>query len=274
MTDLTLSSTHIFVSACIGMLMLAGCNARVEGCLDPEARNFDVTVDKNNPGDCTYPSMLLDVSYRWGDTTFRTGTLYTNDMGQLILVEDAYLLFSQFNFIDNEGIGISVINTTPWQVGVSSQPVELDVPDDFTLVDNARFVFTLGEWNTTTFIGDANFTLGVPDSLTPTDPNNLISSKILDPRVFYNTETMSFALARFTLVRDTSTNDSDIYHISAPPMPFIFEMNKDLNLGIDDTIRLAIDYQKVFGGIDLTADSTSIASQIANALNDAIIDNN
>lgn len=270
------SYSVLWCGAALGcsIALFASCNARVEGCLDPEATNFDVTVDRNDQSSCTYPDLLLDASYRWADTVFRLNEVFVNDLSQAFVVTDAYILFSQvvLNTVDQGSL--TVDNKTTWYVGDQSMGGELEVSDDFTLVDLTRFVYPLGDWSTTTFITTANLSAGVPDSLVPTIPDTLMSDKISDPRVFYSEELMRFAIARFSIISDTSTDVSNTYHITEASIPLTFELNKDLNLGSDDTVRVAIDFEQVLGTVDFGSDSTSIVQEIANGLSQAIIDNN
>ena len=263
----------IYCGMC-GIAAFFSCNARVDGCLDREATNFNVTVDRNDPSLCQYPDMLLNVTYQWGDTLFRTNQVFDNAFGQPFIVTDFYILFSQFALNAEDGRKLTVDNMTSWYVGDQSDGESLDVTDDFTLVDLSTFSFSLGDWSTTTFVNTADFTVGVPDTLTPTLPDTLTSNRINDSRVFYNESAMDFATARFRIVRDTSTDLSDTYHITSGPIPFTFALNKDLNLGSTDTVRVAIDFQTLLTNVDLEADSASIASGIANVLEQSIIDNN
>ena len=71
---------HVGIAMGIGLFL--ACNARVEGCLDIEASNFDLTLDKHDPLSCVYPDLLLKVQYSWDTLSFTTDVLYTNDLGQ------------------------------------------------------------------------------------------------------------------------------------------------------------------------------------------------
>ena len=95
-------------------VLISACNARVEGCLDPEADNFDVTVDRNNQSECIYPDMLLGVSYVYGDTSFSRSRLFENDLGQVFGVPSLYILFSQFQLKGDEIGRKMVTNETDW----------------------------------------------------------------------------------------------------------------------------------------------------------------
>ena len=85
--------THVILG--VTVVLVIACNARVEGCLDVEAENFDVTIDKHDPAECNYPDLQLKVQYSWDTLSFTKEAFFTNDLGQLIAFEEVYIHVSQ-----------------------------------------------------------------------------------------------------------------------------------------------------------------------------------
>jgi len=257
---------------CVAVVMLQSCNARVDGCLDPEAANFDVTVDRNDASLCTYPDLLLGVTYVYGDTSFSRDCLYENDLGQSFALTQLYILFSQFQ-LTGEDIGRrQVINEVDWLI----EPANVtSVANDFTFVDNLAFVFPLGMWNSSDMINEMRFTVGVPDSLTPTNIDSLaLDNKLNDSRTMYNVEQEQFATAGFTYVRDSLEGIPETVVVSSGPLSYDYPLSKSLRPGEDDTVRVKVDFELLFGDTDLSLDSATIASQLSDRLESAILNNN
>lgn len=62
-----------------GLLLLNACYEEQEGCLDPEAVNYEVSADIN--GGCVYPALSFSVDHQWGDSLFSYDSLYRDVEG-------------------------------------------------------------------------------------------------------------------------------------------------------------------------------------------------
>ncbi len=172
MNDVVSGMNVVLKTVCVllgAAILTLGCNARVDGCLDIEASNFDVTADKDDRALCVYPSLLLNVTYQWTDTVaFAKNTIYTNDLGQLVSFEDVYVLVSQFA-LNGKNLGaLKVEDRVEWYLNSATDPTYIEATDDFTFVDYSKFTYTLGVWRTTDVVDRLDFYVGVPDTLTPT----------------------------------------------------------------------------------------------------------
>ena len=259
----------------IGLYALMSCNARVDGCLDPNAMNFDVTADNHDPSLCSYPSLLLSMVYSYGDTSFAKDHLFTNAMGQEYAFKDVYVLFSQFAITGLENPRMTVTNRTDWYLGTAGNGQYVEAIDDFTFVNASGFRFDIGMWRWTDFATQLDFEVGVPDTLTPTVLDSLPeSSKLSDSRTFYNMDKEEFATARFVIARDSIQAEPDTFIVSSGPIHYTYPLNKELTRGRDDTVRVRIDFKVMFDQLDLNADSSVIAAELANTLSNSIFDNN
>jgi len=265
---------HVILAVITGLCI--GCNARVEGCLDIEASNFDVTVDKNDPDACNYPDMLLKVQYSWDTLSFSTlssttEAFYTNDMGQLLGFEDIYVLVSQFALNGMELGRLVVEDRTDWFLKEGDGGEYVKAIDDFTFIDYSKFSFILGEWRTTDLVDRMDFFVGIPDTLTPTSVDSLSEDHVLrEPRAFYNEETNEFATARFIIARDSARTEIDTFVVSSGPLAYSFPLSQQLTRGRDDEVSIKIDFYAIFRDVDLAQDSASVARQLADNLKDAI----
>lgn len=262
---------HVIIFVIIGLVV--GCNARVEGCLDIEASNFDVTVDKHDPEVCSYPDMLLKVQYSWDTLSFSKDSFYTNDIGQLLAFEDVYVLVSQFALNGVELGRLVVEDRTDWFL--LEDDAYIKAIDDFTFVDQSKFSFILGEWRTTDSVDRLDFYVGVPDTLTPTSPELLDDDHVLrEPRAFYSEETNEFATARFIVARDSARTELDTFVISSGPLAYSFPLSKELTRGRNDDVGIEINFYTIFKDVDLDQDPASIAQALEANLQAAILDNN
>lgn len=86
------------VPACLSFMMvllISACYEPQEGCLDPNAVNYDVEADIN--ANCTYPALSIAFGHNWGDTTFSYDATYLDENG-----EDYQIRFMGFFLRDFE----------------------------------------------------------------------------------------------------------------------------------------------------------------------------
>ena len=264
-----------FVYVSLGLItgLFVTCNARVEGCLDIEASNFDLTVDKHDPDMCNYPDMLLKVQYSWDSLSFSTDSLYVNDLGQLLIFEDVYVLVSQFALNGVELGRLVVEDQVDWFMVEDDDYIK--AIDDFTFVDQSKFSFVLGEWRTTDSVDRFDFFVGVPDTLTPTSPDLLPDDHVLrESRAYYDTQTNEFATARFIVSRDSARTEIDTFVVSSGPLAYSFPLSQELTRGRNDDIGIEINFYTIFRNVDLNKDSAKVAEQLAKNLEAAILSNN
>ena len=74
--------------------------------------------------------------------------------------------------------------------------------------------------------------------------------------------------------RDTADSPLDTLVVYAEPFVVSHMLQKELRRGFDDTLRIALNLESIFGPIDLTQSNNVIVEQIANSLKGAIVDNN
>lgn len=253
------------------IVLVVSCNARVEGCLDIEASNFDITIDKHDPSACVYPDLLLNVQYSWDTLPFAINSFYTNDLDQQLVFLEAYVLVSQFALNGVEEGRLVVEDRVNWFLKDGDGGEFISAIDDFTFVDYSRFSFVLGEWRTTDFVDRLDFFVGVPDTLTPTSVDSLNENHVLrESRAYYSEETNEFATARFVIARDSAQIELDTFVVSSGPLAYSFSLSQQLAIGKDDQVDIKIDFYTIFKGVDLSQDSLDIVQQLADNLEGAI----
>ena len=219
------------------LLLATACNQRQPGCLDLEALNFDVEAEKNDVGECDYPTMFLNVTYMWADTIFRTGTVYTNDLGQDLSIDAFHYLFSQFSIQRSGAADLRAIERTEWYVD-NPTPRYIDALDDFIFADRSTFNFAVGTITESGQASSCTFFTAVPDTLLPT----AVDSISPESRIRAN--------------------------------QYSFPLVKSLNRGYHDTIRIALDLEKLFGDVDLDGSAESILARLGQNFNESVLDNN
>ena len=252
----------LVVLACTALI---SCNPREDGCLEVEAVNFDFTADQNDPDLCTYPTLFLEVTYRWGDTTYVPGQIYLNDLGQEIVIESFYVVLSTFKLTDDQAIAFSVNDELEW--------CDTIVPDDIVLVDRSRFSFPIGEIDRSGVLIGANFTTGIPDTLEPPCLDMIADNHVLNSGI-YDSTALAFHTAQFVLSRDSLATVLDTFTVVSMDQDFSFAFDKTLVQGRNDTIGVIFDLSKVFQATDINASNAIVVQQIADQLVALIADNN
>ncbi|MDX1476419.1 MAG: hypothetical protein R3301_01895 [Saprospiraceae bacterium] len=262
----------VLLGTVIGFGLLA-CNPREPGCLDLAAENFDVTAEKHDPAMCIYPDLILNVLYEWGDTSFAPGNIYENDQGEVFTIESFYLLLSQFVLTTAAGVRETVDDRIDWYLAGTGQTVP--VPDDFVLADRSRFNYVLGATRTTGLLERLQFSLGIPDTLTPTVPDSLSAGHPLrSARVIFDADAGTVSAGRFVLNRDTSQQVLDTLVVFTEPHAYDYPFFKQFVQGRDDTIRIAVDLKQLFGDLSLARPADEIVSDLSGRLSTAVRDNN
>ena len=123
------------------LFFLIGCVESEEGCLDPEASNFDPDADEDCC--CTYPQLTLNWEYRKADTLFFSGDTVDLGTGQIVALLNFNIIGGNVDLLTpmgpvevQESIQVSTIS------GVDTVTSQLQ--DDVFLLNPTRFTQTIG----------------------------------------------------------------------------------------------------------------------------------
>jgi len=128
------------------LLFASSCEEATEGCLDPKANNFDVTVREECC--CEYPVLKFTLSHRYGDDRLILGEDYLNARSQ------SFQVISVQHFISD----IQVANESGWLSILDSLPVFTPDGGDLVLIDDPiRVVPNTFTYDVGTFLTDGDF---------------------------------------------------------------------------------------------------------------------
>lgn len=242
------SSGRTFFAFIIFLLTLLsiGCGTKEDGCLDIDATNFDVSADEQCESCCTYPNLKLTVFHsilttgvvqadscinHSGDSTL------TNGDDNFFQIKDISFYLSDFQMVMFDGTIVEVEDTITLNIfadASGSTFVDTLVKDDFVLVERSQFSYTVGEFRTPGLYSKIRFKVGLDASLNTTNDTLLTSHPLSDTEErHFSTREEGYILQQFNIVRDTTTNSTDIE---------IYQIGKE----VFNTVLVELDYEKTF----------------------------
>jgi len=223
-----------------------GCIARNEGCLDIAAENFDLSADKACVGCCTYPSLSLSLSQKWGTRNFHTDSLYHDVNNMPFYIRDLDYFMSSFAWEDTDLIKYT-IDSTDIQCG---EDVIRYTPD-IVQVDARRFVYLLDSIRVFPFIENINLKVGVVSELNCVDATDDDTPLVLsDASPLWDTLANARSAIRVVLQTDTSVLSFDTVYIHTC-LPVSLTYMEEFEPGIDKVLNLTVDYSLWFATFDL-----------------------
>ena len=155
------------------VLSLVGCYDDKEGCLDPNAVNFDVSADKDCC--CQYPALTLNVSWKENDTTFLSlNKVFLDDAQQPYKLLGVRFYLSHLEAVDVNQNAVDVNGESEkWVYGAGNVPEKAKVSDNVLLIKQTQADYKLGTFKRPgTYQGirldiglDAQQNAVIPDSL-------------------------------------------------------------------------------------------------------------
>jgi len=160
-----------------------GCNTRIQGCLDPNATNFDLTAEKACDDCCTFPTVSITLSQKWGDNNFSTDNTFFDIHSQPYKIIDLQYFLSSFAWESSFNEVYTVDSST------ANCPGEMfNYTNDINVIRPTSFVYTLGSSRMPTEIDSLGFHVGLvedfsclDDSLSSTPDILTSSSPLWDP---------------------------------------------------------------------------------------------
>lgn len=263
----------------IMVLFLAACKDPVEGCLDVEAVNYDVSADDPCPDCCTYPNLSLAISHRYQDSI-----LFSYDSTYHIGGTNFDTRFEKVAFYLSDFRLVNIDNTDSLEV---VETIELDLigggtstfKDDYTFISrsNSSFEYEVGEIRSSGSFSTLRFTVGIAGDAANGDALSITNEEhplALGTDSLW-TASNGYIFHQIIVVPDTlnpPVDSVEIINISGQNNLAFVELpyELDIALGFDVTIPLKIDYEKWFSGINFVGDSTdqiidSIVNNTTNA---------
>ncbi len=252
----------------VGILVIlasAGCNTRIEGCLQANAENFDLNAERACDGCCMYPSMGLSLTQRWGERNFTNGdTLYdVNDKPYKII--DLKYFLSSWVWHDTEGNYITVDS-----VEASCDEDILRFTTDNLIMDSRQFVYTLGTIRESPLIDSLQLALGLYQDFSCLDTSDTDTPVALtNQSPLWNTTTGKLETIRLILQLSLDQETSDTIFITTNDIVRL-GYNLQLKPGTDARFDLTVDYVQWFIDADVN-DLNSFSQSIKNNFAGSIV---
>lgn len=254
-TSLRDKGLHV-LSGFLILISITGCNTRIQGCLDINAENFNLNAEQSCDGCCTYPSLSLSLTQKWGDRNFaNTDTLYDMN-GQPYKINSLVYFLSDWTWEDDQDNQFHVDSIT-----VTCNDGNLTYSPDNLPIDLEQFTYTLGMIRQAPIIDSLRFIMGLTQDFSCLDSENPGTPlELSDQSPLWNSQTASLETMRLIIQRDTSVASFDTIFISdefittlAYPFEFI--------PGEDSQFMLTVDYSLWFQDVN-TADLASFRQSI------------
>lgn len=238
--------------------LLPACYEPQDGCLDIRATNFDPTADNPCDNCCSYPNLVIRCTHVAGSGKFSDKPKFADVNGDSFSVEQVRFVISDVSLELSDG---SVINITDTVQYIEDTDTTL-LPDSYAVLSTGIFDATVGTLPAQGTFTKLHFKVGVvPDWIWPGGfpTGHPIADATLYDQTFgyrYNTLTIN----RFDPEETTSfvlLTPDYLVDVTVP-----FGTPVEAKEGYDTTVKLKIDHQKWFTGIDLSASNAEILDLI------------
>ncbi|HEX5111676.1 MAG TPA: hypothetical protein VFV79_02435, partial [Saprospiraceae bacterium] len=190
-----------------------GCNTRIQGCLDPNASNFDLTAEKACDDCCTFPLASITLSQKWNETNFSTGNTFFDIHSRQYKIIDLQYFLTSFVWQSSFNTDYTVDSTT-----ANCEGEMFNYTPDINVIRPSLFVYNLGSFRTPTEIDSLGFHFGLVQDFSCLDDSLSTTPAILTPASpLWNPATNALSTIRLIINRfptDTilDTLFLDIHH--------------------------------------------------------------
>lgn len=254
-----LENSLLVLTGLLILISIAGCNTRIQGCLDINAENFNLNAEQSCDGCCTYPTVSLSLTQQWGDRNFATTDTLYDINGHPYKITGLVYFLSDWIWEDGQGIQYNVDNVT-----VSCADGDLTYFPDNLPIGTEQFNYPLGNIRNSPVIDSLSFFLGLKqdfsclDSEIPGTPLELT-----DQSPLWNPQTSSLETVRLIVQLDTAVESFDTIFISdemRSTLSYPFEFVP----GLDAKFTLTVDYSLWFKDVNTADPATFRQSIISN----------
>jgi hypothetical protein len=159
------------------IILFSNCRETTEGCLDPEASNFDPSADEICC--CEYPQFSIRFSYNnyaIDTTTFALSSVYNDDGNNPYYVNNINLYLSDFELVraDNSVLRISDSLDVILQNGTST-----NIIDDIIILKPNTFKYDIGTTITSGDFVKIRFKVGLNEIVNQTNQTEVATTHSL-----------------------------------------------------------------------------------------------
>lgn len=239
---------------------IESCYEPIDGCLDINAMNYDVTADHGCDECCTYPKIILNFLPQVDTFNFALDSVYLNDLQSPFEVLGYSFIISNIS-LKSKGAEQRVIE----EIEVNCFGKDTMVVNDVWLVSNTTRRPTIGTFAPTLDYDQLQFTLGLDDCLngidttvisTTTNLYKYIRSRYIDADNGYN-------VANITYVSPKNISDTITISMngSAQSQNILLDGEYTAQIREELSLKIRLDIYKWMAGIDFEVDDTLVVKQ-------------
>lgn len=249
---------------------LNSCLEKSSGCLDPEAQNFAVEVDKSCDSCCLYPVLQVNIGAIWGDETtkFSYQKTWADATGRPFTIDTVAFYLSDFQLF-NSATGDSAVIMDSLRMRVFPDSLGEFVRRNIALVRPTNETYNVGTLLAKGDFDRLRFKIGLSDAQNLVIPARAPSSFPLRPQPedLWDETSKSFVFFKMRLKKDTFAA-TPLTTLEWPQSRGSVQVELDFTektswkRGISPTILIVMDYQKWFADVDLAAPDAEILEKI------------
>lgn len=159
----------------LSLICFTSCYEPVDGCLDPDAENYNVTADNDCSGCCQLPQVRIVFTYLYNGNSFNLGD--TLSVGsELIKLNDFHFYLSNISVVNDAGGNIYLEDSV--RIEEASGSVYF-VGDNYRYFDRQRFSANLDGLRYSGTLTSIEFDVGIPESYNLYNPDSLRINSML-----------------------------------------------------------------------------------------------
>ena len=251
-------------------LLITSCFQPESGCLDIEAKNFELTADEqcgndDNSGSCPciYPVISFDTfDYFFTKLDYQPDATYLIN-NQYINLKSIKFYLSNFRFIRASGESIGVEDTLSLTVlNDENQSVTNIFEDNFFLI-NQQSSIDIGMVRQSGQFDSLRFVVGIEGAANSANPALIANSRhpLAEESMNFGDQSIGYIFNQIILNKDTSTTEDFILNIGGSAnlvevkLPFSYKSTPGVDFSLG---TLRIDHSKWFDGINFVTDNDAL----------------
>lgn len=231
------------------LLIVWSCNEKTEGCLDPEASNFDPSADLSCC--CEYPQLEVLFSYdNYGtdSSAFGLNEVHNDVANNPYLVLELAIYLTDFELIKVDDSIVRVADTLHVNLRNGNA---LELIDDILLVKPNTFQYEIGRMENSGNYKQLRFKVGLGNPASETNPNSVAAEHPLGTNGLFRTSASEYAMYEMSIVKDTANLQNQfIYETIAPAYQIDLDYNFTIQAGFNTRLRVNADLKEIFNNID------------------------